>query len=378
MVLIFSSRSNKSEDVSRELILAADSRLIIVPFKIEDIEPEPGKKYYLARTHWLDAMDPPTREQVDALVKCVHSLLLETGVALEVNSYITKPTSPVLLPVNKRRALPWILGAFVLVIIFGVGGALLWTQRGKMAALFAPSVTPTSTASPTLHPTITPTHTIQPTDTPTPIPSWVTNFAQPILDAVAIRPPDFQDDFSSNTSGWKLLAGASEEKVVTMEISKGVMVLMGEGQSVFGTETYKANNKDFVLQVDISILSLTPGCNATVQWGGGGDGPGRMFLLEAGLWRLTSIFLSQDQIQFSPDMPSEGSLTFKSSGVYTITIISKDPEFAASLDGDPVTYIYDISRPPDSGFTFYLWVPDANICAAEYDNLKVWNISDLP
>src|SRR5512137_1952218 len=116
MVLIFSSHSNKSEDVSRELILAADSRLIIVPFKIEPIEPEPGKKYYLARTHWLDAMDPPTREQVDALVKCVHSLLLETGVESAVIPSITQPATPVPLPAIKSRALPWILGTLVLVL----------------------------------------------------------------------------------------------------------------------------------------------------------------------------------------------------------------------------------------------------------------------
>jgi multiple sugar transport system substrate-binding protein len=68
MVLVFSSSSNSSDDVSRELYLAASSKLIIIPFKIEDIEPEPGKRYYLARTHWLDAMNPPTQEQIQILV----------------------------------------------------------------------------------------------------------------------------------------------------------------------------------------------------------------------------------------------------------------------------------------------------------------------
>jgi hypothetical protein len=90
-VLIFSSRSNSSKDVGRELILAANSNCIIVPFKIEDVPPEPGKEYYLARTHWLDAMDPPTQEQVDKLVKCVHSLLVEAGVELAVKSPSPKP-----------------------------------------------------------------------------------------------------------------------------------------------------------------------------------------------------------------------------------------------------------------------------------------------
>ena len=62
MVLVFSASSNSSEDVGREIILAANSRLVIIPFKIENVEPEPGKQYYLARTHWLDAINPPTQE----------------------------------------------------------------------------------------------------------------------------------------------------------------------------------------------------------------------------------------------------------------------------------------------------------------------------
>jgi polar amino acid transport system substrate-binding protein len=75
LVLIFTAYSNASEDVSRELYLAANSKLVIIPFKIDNVEPEAGKRYYLARTHWLDAMNPPTKEQIDTLVKRVKSIL---------------------------------------------------------------------------------------------------------------------------------------------------------------------------------------------------------------------------------------------------------------------------------------------------------------
>jgi uncharacterized protein YraI len=75
MVLVFSAYSNSSEDVSRELFLAANSKLVIIPFKIENIEPEPGKQYYLARTHWLDAINPPTKEQIHALIERVTALI---------------------------------------------------------------------------------------------------------------------------------------------------------------------------------------------------------------------------------------------------------------------------------------------------------------
>lgn len=75
MVLVFSANSNTSDDVGREIILAANSKLVIIPFKIDDIEPEPGKQYYLARTHWLDAINPPTREQILLLVQTVKGLI---------------------------------------------------------------------------------------------------------------------------------------------------------------------------------------------------------------------------------------------------------------------------------------------------------------
>jgi predicted ATPase len=75
MILVFSASSNSSEDVGRELFLAANSKLVIVPFKIEDIEPEPGKQYYLARTHWLEAVNPPTQEQFRALFDRVKGLI---------------------------------------------------------------------------------------------------------------------------------------------------------------------------------------------------------------------------------------------------------------------------------------------------------------
>jgi hypothetical protein len=77
MVLVFSQNSNVSEEVSRELYLAANNKVIIIPFVIENVKPEAGKAYYLGRTHWLDAMSPPTNAQIGQLVQSVHSLMKE-------------------------------------------------------------------------------------------------------------------------------------------------------------------------------------------------------------------------------------------------------------------------------------------------------------
>ena len=48
MVLIFSADSNNSPQILRELQLAADARLHIIPFRIEDLAPNEDLAYYLA------------------------------------------------------------------------------------------------------------------------------------------------------------------------------------------------------------------------------------------------------------------------------------------------------------------------------------------
>ena len=74
MVLVFSQNSNNSEDVLNELLLAKDSGVIIIPFRIGDIFPKGEMEYYLKRTHWLDAVDPPTEKQIQELVETVNRL----------------------------------------------------------------------------------------------------------------------------------------------------------------------------------------------------------------------------------------------------------------------------------------------------------------
>jgi hypothetical protein len=75
MVLVFSAQSSSSEQVHREITLAADAHIPILPFRIDDAPLEGAMKYYLADTHWLDAMDPPTREHVALAVSTVVGLL---------------------------------------------------------------------------------------------------------------------------------------------------------------------------------------------------------------------------------------------------------------------------------------------------------------
>jgi TIR domain len=55
MLLIFSSRCNESEYIRREITVAENVNKIIIPFRIEDVEPKRGLSVRLANLHWIDA-----------------------------------------------------------------------------------------------------------------------------------------------------------------------------------------------------------------------------------------------------------------------------------------------------------------------------------
>ena len=66
-VLIFSEHSNNSEQVLREVQLAANSRLHIVQFRIDAVVPSDDLEYYLSGPHWLDAVTPPLENHIEQL-----------------------------------------------------------------------------------------------------------------------------------------------------------------------------------------------------------------------------------------------------------------------------------------------------------------------
>src|ERR1700675_3845847 len=113
MLLIFSSHSNNSEQVLREVQLATDSRLPILRFRIEDVALTDDLKYFLSTPHWLDALTPPLSKHIARLELAIKELL---GQSLEVTGKkvvndvpaIAPPAMPPPLPVTsppqKERA----------------------------------------------------------------------------------------------------------------------------------------------------------------------------------------------------------------------------------------------------------------------------------
>jgi hypothetical protein len=100
-VLIFSEHSNNSEQVLREVQLAANSRLHIVQFRIDAVVPSDDLEYYLSGPHWLDAVTPPLEGHLEQLKSSMKALL-----ALPAAGSADKalPPAPPISPISRPPA----------------------------------------------------------------------------------------------------------------------------------------------------------------------------------------------------------------------------------------------------------------------------------
>lgn len=110
VLLILSSQTNESEHVLSELELAYNRNKIILPFRIEDVQPSGDLEYYIKRVHWLDAVEPPFEARLDELVDRVEGILATlhpaSGAETESTSAQTAPStsqSPIVEPASTQK-----------------------------------------------------------------------------------------------------------------------------------------------------------------------------------------------------------------------------------------------------------------------------------
>jgi formylglycine-generating enzyme required for sulfatase activity len=77
--LIFSANANTSPHVLREVDQAIKAGLPILPFRIDATIPSPGLDFYIATSHWLDAVTPPLEAHFSRLERAVRALLESDG-----------------------------------------------------------------------------------------------------------------------------------------------------------------------------------------------------------------------------------------------------------------------------------------------------------
>jgi hypothetical protein len=78
-ILVFSSSSNASSQVMREVERAASKGIPILPFRIEDVPLSNDMEYFISAPHWLDALTPPLENHLQHLADTVRPLLSRAG-----------------------------------------------------------------------------------------------------------------------------------------------------------------------------------------------------------------------------------------------------------------------------------------------------------
>jgi len=202
-LLIFSNSANQSQRVLDELNLAISKEVVILPFRIEKLDPSGAMLLHLSSRHWLDAFVPSWEKHIDNLVKSV-SLNLETGDSAAAVDYAKSYAQPSVPKRGKR----WIFGIVAAIILFAFA-AIFGIPKLLNQAENSPADMALSETSPAA--TITPKATIIPTDISSPTPDGMAlgNDENPIV-WMYVPPDGF--DFND-------VSAASDEIVAEFEIS---------------------------------------------------------------------------------------------------------------------------------------------------------------
>ena len=123
-LLIFSSHSNMSKQVLREVQLAVSNNLIIIPAKIEDIQPTDGMSYYLSTVHWIDVVNEKIENKIKILSTTVSYILSSSKNQFHEKKPITIST------LQKKRNMKWARIVFPVVVV--IASSMLFVFRDSI------------------------------------------------------------------------------------------------------------------------------------------------------------------------------------------------------------------------------------------------------
>jgi len=127
MVLLLSAKANESRQVKKEVDIADNKNIPIIPFRIEDVPLSKALEYHLAGTQWLDAYTPPLSRHLSRLEETVRSIVgRERGDESSA----------------KARRLPWRLIAAAAAILIVAGIIVgVWRMAAKAQRTLTYSLT---------------------------------------------------------------------------------------------------------------------------------------------------------------------------------------------------------------------------------------------
>jgi hypothetical protein len=138
MLLVFSTSANKSKQIKREVEVATDSGLTVVPLRIENILPTESFKYFLGNIHWMDALTPPLEDHLKSIAEKVKAIL-STDAQTRSEAAGTSPAAKTerIGPSSAERGTnvvlrrPALIAGAVLALVLAASVAIFWSTHSK-------------------------------------------------------------------------------------------------------------------------------------------------------------------------------------------------------------------------------------------------------
>jgi hypothetical protein len=247
-------------------------------------------------------------------------------------------------------------------------------------------VRPLPVNTPTEAPTITPL----PAQIPTPellpptseghsVPAWVTDFANPILTALAGRAPDFKDDFSGYNLGWFYVIPGSPAGPYYARIQDEVLLLEvtdedGGGNSMAYNPWLIRRN--FVLSLNIRFGKTETKDILRFKFDQSADRSVELDLSRNENWAI-DWNLHNDQ------QTAAGTYDHFPPERINVAVIMQGSECAVYLNHDPLVYLKDCRPGPGArssplAVSFHLLAARGSGANVAIDNVKLWDLDEIP
>ena len=151
-VLILTGESNKSGQVVREVERAASNNSVIIPLRVEDVQPSRDLEFYVSSSQWLDAINKPLTKHLGHLLEAIRNWEPANGTERKPIGPATAKTTAPPSHVSDRQLI--IIGGVIAGVIL-CGGIIYFAFRHspspaqpRAVSQETPALTPKPTRSP--------------------------------------------------------------------------------------------------------------------------------------------------------------------------------------------------------------------------------------
>ena len=139
MVMVFSGNSNNSDEVKKEIALAGQHKLLVVPVRVEDVVPGEAFEYELATRQWIDLFEN-WEQAIERLATQIRSVIqpasaqgaaalpIQPHEILETAKHAVMASKLATRPARRSGVLPALLAVAALVAL-SAGGVWWWKMR---------------------------------------------------------------------------------------------------------------------------------------------------------------------------------------------------------------------------------------------------------